>query len=247
MIFIDHNLDTVRTRIEGIRDRATTARHEVLDPARIRKMAARIALTTLTAVAAGGPHGEYVRLFLATLMVDWKKGRGLGVVIAMSQPEFLSRYGRERGFTPDSLEGIDEHVMDAIEEMSTPDFNEAIRDWVERGFAGEEDGKQIHEGDLEAESLGEPAMESTVRRVQVIFGKFRATPGHWSAREKILPHLARRYQSRLGKAALPPETVELWLEAVLTAWLEEIPPAIGRALGWQIVKGGGTHRQGTLI
>jgi hypothetical protein len=87
-----------------------------------------------------------------------------------------------------------------------------------------EGGKRLDERDA-----GKSDSEIVAHLMQVLFA-----PGNYEgleeARQGLLPHIIAFHQQQLNTFGLKPETVDLWLRAILAAWRDMVRDEIGQRI-----------------
>lgn len=207
MMRLDSNLSGVIRQTERLIQRIPKAMEQALHPDRWRDDARTLAFNTLNAIAQTN-EAVYVGQFVATLEAAVLAGGGLSLKLRSPFPPVATLTAAQQARTLlDPSHGFSSLFLGPVQEMEA-----FILEWV--ATQKDKDQRDAGKSDQDiADFISYVLLSPGGANVIVSSGKNK---GRY-ARETLMPHLEEFLQQQ-QRGRLAPETVTLWLRAVLAAW-----------------------------
>lgn len=206
MFTIDSNiLDVLKQTDELIEERIPAAMEAALDPALWYTEAHDLAVRVILAIA-DPQERKFIPDFAQTVTASVLQGGGLSLQMHTPFPELRdllrSAQAARAAMNPRDM-------MQNLFALPVSQFEELILQWVEE--AKKKDSRDVGKSDQDIADL-----------ISYIMLSPNLTPGGKGekARAALLPHITEFLQQKQVANRLPPEVVDRWLRAVLTAWRE---------------------------
>lgn len=211
MFRLDSNLNGVIRQAERLRERIPQAMARALHPDHWRTEARTLAFNTLNALAQAG-EAAYVGQFVATLEAAVLGGSGLSLTMRSPFPAAATVAAAQQARSLlDPAHGFSSLFLGPVQEMEA-----FILEWV--ATQKDKDQRDAGKSDQEiADFISYVLLSPGGVNVIVSSGK---NQGRF-ARETLMPHL-EEFVRQQQQGRLAPETVALWLRAVLAAWRQLI-------------------------
>ncbi len=206
MIAIESNISKVIRQVENLRDEVPKAVRRALSPQAWLPRAREVALATVNGLAAADEHrftADFVKRVTGGTL-----GIGVGFYLELNAKQRRELFGQQQDFfggTPGALSLIG---------LTPAGLENLLLQWVNTPLS--EGGKRLDERDA-----GKSDEQIVAHLMQVLFAPGNNT-GLEDARAGLLPHIIAFHQQELNAFGLKPETVDLWLRAILAAWRDMV-------------------------
>lgn len=198
---VTSNIKAVMGRVQGLRDAIPGIIEEVLQPSEWIEEAIEVATQTLTALATGDEWLHIPDFVLSVKAALLSGERGFALTMEPYPYRGLSGGGNTLGFLQQTGDGMELFVQNA---------QDLILQWVQT--PEDEGGKRRDSRDASKSD------EEIANFISYIMLTTQPNPTVAGARARLMPHILDFINAKSGNSALPPETVDVWLKAVLAAW-----------------------------
>jgi hypothetical protein len=214
MIAIESNVGKVLKQVEALKVEVPRAVRRALEPQKWLPRAREVALATINGLAEGDERRfttEFARRVVAGTL-----GVAVGFYLELNARQQRAIFGTQQDFFGDTPQAL------TLIGLTPAGLEDLLLQWVNTPES--EGGKRLDERDA-----GKSDSEIVAHLMQVLFA-----PGNYEgleeARQGLLPHIIAFHQQQLNTFGLKPETVDLWLRAILAAWRDMVRDEIGQRI-----------------
>lgn len=206
MIAIESNVGKVLKQVEALKVEIPAAVRRALDPKKWLPRARDFALATVNGLAVGDEHRHTWEF--AKRVTAGPLGVSVGFYLALDARQRRELFGIQQDFFGSTAQAL------TLIGLTPAGLVDLLLQWVNTPES--EGGKRLDERDA-----GKSDEQIVAHLMNVLFA-----PGNYAgleeARMGLLPHIVSFHQQQLNTFGLKPETVDLWLRAILATWRDMV-------------------------